>query len=169
MTLILCIAAIMLYFRALSLPLPLSLPLGQEGYLSYGPVQPVQGELPEVVQASYIPRDVAAATTANPDLAKPEYRDWVDARDSFTYFLEIYSPAAAAESGADPAALQEMLLTAPLYIQQIHEYILKPEAVPSRDLLDRGFEAKQLADAVRRVGPADPYSVGWERPGCIYK
>jgi hypothetical protein len=158
MFLILCIAAIMLYFRALQVT---------EGYQTQGPVQPVMGNLPKILQASYIPKDVASASTSNPDLAKPDYRDWVDARDSFTYFLEIYTPEAAATSGADPLALKSMLMNAPLYIRRIHEYILKPESIPSRDILEEAKEARQLADAVRRVGPADPYSVGWERPGCI--
>ena len=158
MFLILCIAAIMLYFRAIQV---------SEGYQTQGPVQPVMGNLPKILQASYIPKDVASATTSNPDLAKPDYRDWVDARDSFTYFLEIYTPEAAADSSADPLALKSMLMNAPLYIRRIHEYILKPESIPSRDILEEAKEARQLADAVRRVGPADPYSVGWERPGCI--
>jgi hypothetical protein len=144
---ILCIAAIMLYVRGLE--------SDHEGFL-IAPVQPVMGTLPEAIQASYIPRDSASATTANPDLAKPDYRDWVDARDSFTYFLEIYTPETAADSGADPAALRAMFLNAPLYIRRIHEYILNPEAIPSRDILEEAKEARQLADAIRRVGPADP-------------
>ena len=127
-------------------------------------IQPIQGEFPEALQASYIPRDSAGATTANPDVAKPDYRDWWDARDSFLYFLEIYSPASAAASGAD---VGPMLREAPQSIRTIDAYIQDPEAIPSRALLDRGKEARALADRMRRVGPADPWSVGWERPGCI--
>ncbi len=145
MLFILCIAAILLYGMAMN----------TEGFL-IAPIQPKRGELPEATQSSYIPRDSASATTANPELAKPDYRDWVDARDSFTYFLEIYQPATAAESGADLSALQAMFLNAPLYIRRIHEYILNPEAIPSRDILEEGKIARQLADAIRRVGPADP-------------
>lgn len=140
--------------------------LKTEGFL-VAPVQPVMGELPEAVQASYIPRDSASATTANPELAKPDYRDWVDARDSFTYFLEIYTPTTAAESGADPAAIQSMFLNAPLYIRRIHEYILKPEAIPSRDILTEAKTARRLADAIRRVGPADPNPMGAPYKGCL--
>jgi hypothetical protein len=154
--LILCIAAIMLYFRALNSPV--------EGYR--GPVQPVEGELPMAVQASFIPRDSASATTANPELAKPDYREWANARQSFQFFLEAYSPEAAFGSGKG-GEVAAMLLDAPRFLQKIETYILKPEEVPSRDILERAVEAEVLANAMRRVGAADPWSVGWERPGCI--
>jgi hypothetical protein len=118
-------------------------------------------QLPTVSQASYIPRDSASATTTNPQLAKPDYRDWIDARDSFLYFLEIYSPATANEDA------NAMLRDVPALVKQIDAYILDPEAIPSRELLGRAAEARAVADSMRRVGPADAWSVGWERPGCI--
>lgn len=137
-----------------------------EGYV--GPVAPLQAAFPVAVQASFIPRDSAAATTANPQLAKPDYRDWTDARDSFNYFLEIYSPATVRQVTDVPRAdIDAMFLEAPKYVRQIEDFILNPETTPSRDLLERGFEAQRLANAIRQVGPADPLSVGWERPGCI--
>ena len=129
------------------------------------PVQPVQGVLPEALQASMIPRDSASATTSNPQLAKPDYRDWVAAHDSFEYFLDIYTPTTALISGKQHE-VTEMLLEAPRYLSLIKGYIRNPEAVPSRDILDRGHEAQALANAMRRVGAADPYLFG-ERPGCI--
>ncbi len=159
--LILCIVAIVAYIVGLLDGGRYGRP---EGFAA--PVSPVQGRLPEALQSSMIPRDSASATTANPQLAKPDYRDWTDARDSFGYFLEIYTPSAAEQSGKsnDIAA---MLLEVPKYIAQIEQFILKPEAVPSRDLLERGVEARELADSMRRVGPAEPYGVGWERPGPV--
>lgn len=151
--LILCIAAVMLYVRGLET---------LEGFL----VQPVQGELPEVQQASMIPRDSAGASTTNPQLAKPDYRDWVAARESFQYFLDIYTPDAALISGRQHE-VTEMLLEAPRYLSLIKGYIRNPEAVPSRDLLDRGAEAQELANAMRRVGPAEPTGVCLDTPALV--
>jgi hypothetical protein len=137
-----------------------------------------------------IPRDSASATTGNPQLAKPDYREWANARENLLYFLATYTPAIA------DAESQEMMLNAPRYLQQIEAYIRNPEsriasvlptgenkqsldiladlrddirlpsmdgrqtmpnlasipeAVPSRDLLDRGAEAQVLADRMRLV------------------
>jgi hypothetical protein len=131
---ILCIAAVLFYVLGLRT---------LEGFI--GPVQPVQGVLPLAKQTSMIPRDSASATTGNPQLAKPDYRDWANARENLLYFLEAYRP-----SVADPDA-QEIVLNAPRYLQQIDAYIRNPEALPSRDLLDRGAEAQVLADRMRRV------------------
>ena len=124
-----------------------------EGFVA--PVSPVQGELPAATQVSYIPRDSASATTANPQLAKPDYRDWADARESFQYFLEVYRPGEEA-----------MFLEAPVHLRAIEDYILNPESVPSRAILERAKEARRLADSMRRVGAADPWN-GWEQPSCI--
>lgn len=149
----------MLYFKALKAPVC-------EGYA--GPIQPIYGRLPMAAQTSFIPRDTAAATTVNPQLAKPDYRDFANARQSFRFFLEAYSPEAALGTGKQgtQGEIAAMLLDAPRFLQKIETYILKPEEVPSRDILERAIEAEALANAMRRVGPADPWSVGWERPGC---
>lgn len=133
-----------------------------EGFL----VQPVQGELPEATQASMIPHASAGASTTNPQLAKPDYRDWVAARDSFQYFLDIYTPDTALISGQQHE-VAEMLLEAPRYLSLIKAYIRNPEAIPSRDLLDRGAEAQELADAMRRVGPAEPVGVCLDTPAIV--
>jgi hypothetical protein len=132
--LLLCIAAVMFYVLGVRT---------LEGFIA--PVQPVQGMLPVAKQSSMIPRDSASATTGDPQLAKPDYRDWANARENLLYFLEAYRPAIA------DAESQEMVLNAPRYLQQIEAYIRNPEAVPSRDLLDRGFEAQVLADRMRLV------------------
>ncbi len=157
--LILCIAVGLLYLMGGQ--------KGEEGYVGYvGPVEPVQGMLPRAKQVSMIPRDSASATTSNPQLAKPDYRDWATARDSFMYFLEVYKPDTAIVSGKQ-ADITAMLMDAPRFIADIEKFILNPEAVPSRDILERGAEAQELANAMRRVGPADPWSLGWERPGNV--
>lgn len=135
-----------------------------EGY--QGPRTTVQGQLPQPAQASYIPRDSASATTANPLLAKPDYRDWGQALDSFNYFLEIYSPQTAAAS-FNSENIQSMFINAPYYIQQINAYIQNPEAVPTRDILARGSEAQELANSMRRVGIAGAFMPGWQGPGCV--
>lgn len=131
---ILCIVGVLAYLWGLRT---------LEGFIA--PVQPIMGVLPVAKQASMIPRDSASATTGDPQLAKPDYRDWANARENLLYFLEAYRPSLA------DAEAQEMVLNAPRYIQQIEAYIRNPEAVPSRDLLDRGFEAQVLADRMRRV------------------
>ncbi len=131
-------------------------------------MEPVQAQFPQAAQISMIPRDSASATTANPQLAKPDYRDWIDAREAFTYFLEIYRPATLPPVGdPDREAITAMFLAAPLYLKQIETYILKPEAVPSRDLLERAAEARRYANRIRQVVPAEPNTGDWERPGCI--
>ncbi len=156
--LILCIAVGLLYLMGVRAR------RDEEGYV--GPVEPVQGVLPKAKQGSMIPRDSASATTSNPQLAKPDYRDWATARDSLLYFLEVYKPDTAIVSGKQ-ADITAMLMDAPKFVADIEKFILNPEAVPSRDILDRGAEAQELANAMRRVGPADPWSVGWERPGNV--
>jgi hypothetical protein len=116
----------------------------------------LSGTVPVAKQASFIPGDVAGATTSRPDLAKPEIRDWIDARDSLLYFLEAYDPAVVADSGADPVAVKKMVMEAPVALAKIEAYILDPESVPSRDILETAVEARALADLLRRVGPMDP-------------
>jgi hypothetical protein len=145
--LILCIAAVLLYWKALE--------SSTEGYI--GPVQPVQGQLPKATQISYIPRDSASATTVNPTLAKPDYREWANARQGFQFFLEAYTPEGALGSGKQ-GEIAAMLLDAPRFLQKIEQFILNPEAIPSRDILERAIEAEALANAMRYVGPADPNS-----------
>jgi hypothetical protein len=130
-------------------------------------IAPIQGQFPAAKQSSFIPSDSATATTANPQLAKPDIRDFVDARDTFQYFLDIYSPASARASGASLSAIDAMLRIAPAAQQAIQRYIEKPELIPSREVLHQAVEARSLADAMRRVGPADAFGVGWPRPGCI--
>jgi hypothetical protein len=135
-----------------------------EGFRASGPIQ---AELPAATQSSFIPQDSAAATTANPELAKPTITDFVDSRDSFKYFLDIYSPEAAAGAGVGSKAISEMLMKAPRALQKIEEFILRPETIPSAEVIEEAAEARRLADKIRRVGPMDPVDVGWERPGCI--
>lgn len=159
--LILCIAGLLVYLAGRC-----SIDKGAEGEGYVGPIEPIQGMLPVAKQASMIPKDSASASTSNPQLAKPDYRDWSDARDSFNYFLEIYKPDTAIISGKQ-GDVTAMLLEAPRYIAAIEKYILNPEAIPSRDLLDRATEAKELANAMRVVGPADPWGIGWEWPGGV--
>jgi hypothetical protein len=128
------------------------------------------GTVPAAKQASMIPADVAGATTVNPDVAKPEFRDWVSAKDSFQYFLDVYSAAAARSTGASQAEIQATLRTAPVDLAAIETYILEPESVPSRDVLARGQVARRLADAMRRVGPMDPHMLGpQETPSTVVK
>jgi hypothetical protein len=136
----------------------------REGY--QGARTTVQGQVPQPTQASYIPRDSASATTANPLLAKPDYRDWGQARDSFNYFLEIYSPQSA-DASFNRDDIKSMFLNVPYYLQQIEAYIQNPEATPSRDILERGAEAQELANSMRRVGNAGAWLSSYERPGCI--
>ena len=124
--------------------------MNQEGFAI------LSGTVPVAKQASFIPGDVAGATTSRPGLAKPEIRDWVDARDSFLYFLEAYDPTVVADSGADPVAVKKMVMEAPVALAKIETYILDPESVPSRDILETSEEARGLADLLRRVGPMDP-------------
>jgi hypothetical protein len=60
-----------------------------------------------------------------------------------------------------------MLLKAPRALQKIEDFILRPETIPSAEVIEDAKEARRLADAMRRVGPAAAVDVGWERPGCI--
>jgi hypothetical protein len=84
--------------------------------------------------------------------------------------LDIYSPEAAAGANlgsTKKSAIADMLLTAPRALQNIEDFILRPETIPSAEVIEQAAEARRLADAMRRVGPMDPVDVGWERPGCI--
>ena len=141
------------------------LPAGaEEGFRAEGPIQ---GELPMAAQSSFISTDSAAATTANPELAKPSMSDFIDSRHSFYYFLDIYTPESAESSGIKSSTISDMLLKAPRALQKIEDYILSPETIPSAEVIEDAKEARLLADAMRRVGPASAMGVGWERPGCI--
>ena len=122
----------------------------KEGFLS----EPPQGRVPQPKQISFISADASSATTANPFLAQPDYRDWWMARDSFRYFLDIYSAEKAQKAGITEKANQ-MLLQAPQALSLIQAYIRNPEAVPTRTILRDARTARTLANEMRRIGPMD--------------
>ena len=119
------------------------------------------GTIPTPTQLSTISRDVAKSTTANPDLAKPDMRDWAEARDAFRLFLDAYGMAAQEgrihDSDANPKAISQMLRIAPLALEDIEKFIAKPETLPSRDILTVAERAKLLANLLRRPGSSKPF------------
>ncbi len=122
-----------------------------EGFLA----EPPQAPLAQPKQISFISSDASTSTTANPFLAQPDYRDWWDARDSFRYFLDIYTPQKAELAGVSEKA-NRMLLQAPQALSLIQTYIRNPEAIPSRTILREGRQARSLANEIRRIGPMEP-------------
>ena len=118
----------------------------KEGYID------IQAPFPRIKQASFIPSDSATATTARPELAKPEMRDYVDAHDSFQYLLDAYSPQAVQSAGVKSRDVAEMIKQAILGIDKIKQYVIRPESVPSRDILKQAADSRQLADKLRRAG-----------------
>ncbi len=126
-----------------------------EGFLS----EPPQAPVPQPKQVSFISADASSSTTANPFLAQPDYRDWWNARDSFRYFLDIYSASKAKEAGIVEEA-NRMLLQAPQALALIQKYIRNPEEVPTRTVLRDGRIARKLADQMRRIGPMNPQYYG---------
>ncbi len=123
----------------------------KEGFLS----EPPQAPVAQPKQVSFISSDASSSTTANPYLAQPDYRDWWNARDSFRYFLDVYSSDKAKKAGSVQEA-NRMLLQAPQSLAQIQKYIRNPEEVPTRSILREGRTARKLADQMRRIGPMDP-------------
>lgn len=127
--------------------------------------------LPEPTQVSSISRDVAKATTANPDLAKPDMRDWADARDSLQLFLDAYGMAASQgrlhESDANPKAVAQMLRIAPLALQDVEYFIAKPESLPDRGILDVAERAKLLANMLRRPGDMKPVAENTRQQAAV--
>ncbi len=119
------------------------------------------GTVPEPTQLSSISHDAPKATTANPDLAKPDMRDWADARDSLQLFLDAYGMAAHEgrihESDANPKAVAQMLRIAPLALQDVERFIEKPETLPDRGILDVATRARLLANMLRRPGESQAF------------
>lgn len=116
------------------------------------------GQVPFADQASYIPTDVAGATTVDPTLAAPEMRDYVDALDSLRYFLKVYLPETAAAAGVSPDEGERMLVESAAALATIKTYIEDPDLVRSRDVLETAAAARRMADRVRRVSiPASRY------------
>jgi hypothetical protein len=119
----------------------------KEGFLA----EPPQAPLPQPKQVSFISADASSSTTANPFLAQPDYRDWWNARDSFRYFLDIYTAEKAKKAQITEKA-NAMLLQAPQALSLIQAYIRNPESVPSRTILRDARTARILADQMRRIG-----------------
>lgn len=109
------------------------------------------GRVPFADQTSYIPTDVAGATTVDPTLAAPAMRDYVDALDSLRYFLKVYLPETAAAAGVPPDMGERMLLKSAAALATIKTYIDDPNLVRNRDVLETAAEARRLADRIRRV------------------
>ncbi len=120
-----------------------------------GLTEPPQAPLAQPKQVSFISGDASTSTTANPFLAQPDYRDWWEARDSFRYFLDIYTPQKAKLAGVSDKA-NRMLLQAPQALSLIQAYIRNPDAIPSRTILREGRQARQIANEIRRIGPMQP-------------
>lgn len=117
-----------------------------------------RGTVPTANQASYIPTDVAGATTIDPTLAAPAMRDYVDAMDSLRYFLKVYLPETGAAAGVSPEEGEAMLMKSMAALVTIKTYIDDPNLVRSRDVLETAAVARRLADRIRRVSiPASRY------------
>ncbi len=136
----------------------------KEGFLA----TPPQAPLPQPKQLSFISSDASSSTTSNPFLAQPDYRDWWNARDSFQYFLDIYTPETAKQAGITEKA-NAMLLQAPQSLALIRAYIRNPESVPSRTILRDARTARALANAMRRIGPMNSSDPSLSYAGIKFK
>jgi ABC-type Zn uptake system ZnuABC Zn-binding protein ZnuA len=125
----------------------------------------LQAPFPRIKQASFIPTGASTATTARPELAKPDIREYVEAHDSFEYLLAAYNPAAVERAGVSTSLVATTVQQAVAGIEKIRQYIRKPESVPSREILTQAATARAIADRIRRVGPADPWVMMNEEPG----
>lgn len=109
------------------------------------------GRIPFADQESYIPMDVAGATTVDPTLAIPPEQDYIDAADSVRYFLKVYLPETAAAASISPDAGKDMVKRALQTLANIKAYIADPNLVRDREAIDVGVEARHMADRIRRV------------------
>ena len=116
--------------------------------------------IPQAKESSTIPTDTPGSTTDNPRFAEPDVKDLLDAKDAVNLFQYAYKPGLETQvTDANSQQFQDLLLSAPIVLEQVDASIWNPENPSGRVIVDATADTYRVAgNALRRIGPSAPHN-----------
>ncbi len=114
--------------------------------------------VPTITESSSIPTDTPGSTTANPRFAEPDVKDLLDAKDAVNLFQYAYKPELESQvKEVDGQRFQDLLISAPIVLEQVDASIRNPENPAGRVIVDATADTyREAGNALRRIGPSAP-------------